>query len=104
MVRISLPALTSEPLLSIFRTIRSWCVVRGVRSLHSFPDGLRRVMESSEAVGRIEDLRSVTLESLWEEVGKESPEGYCDAVLERLCFNTEGGRIESPENGGAHRF
>ena len=76
--------------------------MRGVRSLHSIPDGL--VMESSEAVGRIEDLRSVTLESLWEEVGRESPEGYRDAVLERLGSNAEGGRTESPEIGGAHRF
>ena len=96
MVRISLPVLSSEPLRSIFRTIRSWCVAWGVRSLHSISDGL--VMESSEAVGRIEDLRSVTLESLWEEVGRESPEGYRDAVLERLGFNAEGGRIESPES------
>ena len=71
MVRISLPVLSSELLLSIFRTIRSWCVARGVRSLHSIPDGL--VMECSEAVGRIEDLRSVTLESLWEEVGRDLP-------------------------------
>ena len=102
MVSISLPILPSEPLLSIFLTIRSWCVARGVRSLHSIPDGL--VMESSEAVGRIEDLRSVTLESLWGEVGRESPEGYRDAVLERLGFNAEGGRTESPEIGGGHRF
>ena len=42
-VRISLPVLSSELLLSIFRTIRSWCVARGVRSLHSIPDAL--VME-----------------------------------------------------------
>ena len=73
-----------------------------MRSLHSIPDGL--VMESSEAVGRIEDLRSVTLESLWGEVGREFPEGYRDAVSERLVFNSEGGRTECPEIGGEHRF
>ena len=102
MVSMSFPVLPSEPLLSIFRKIRSWCVARGVRSLHSIPVGL--VMESSEAVGRIEDLRSVTLESLWGEVGRESPEGSRDAVLERLGFNAEGGRTESSEIGGEHRF
>ena len=102
MVSISLPNEPSESLMSIFRTIRSWFVARGVRSLQSIPDGL--VMESSEAVGRFEDLRSVTLDRLWEEVGRESPEGYRDAVLERLGFNAEGGRAESPEIGGEHRF
>ena len=101
-VSISLPTLPSEPLMSIFRTILSWCVARGVRSLQSIPDGL--VMESSEVVGRIEDLRSVTTESLWGEVGRESPEGYRDAVLERLGSNAEGGMTESPEIGGEHRF
>ena len=102
MVSISLPTLPSEPLMSIFRTILSWCVARGVRSLQSIPDGL--VMESSEVVGRTEDLRSVTTGGLWGEVGRESPEGYRNAVLERLGFNAEEGRTESPEIGGEHRF
>ena len=71
MVSISLAVLPSEPLLSIFRTIRSWCVARCVRSLHSIPDGL--VMESSEAVGRIEDLQSVTLESCGKKLEESLP-------------------------------
>ena len=102
MVSISLPTLPSEPLMSIFRTILSWCVARGERSLQSISDGL--VMESSEVIGRAEDLRNVTIESLLVEVGRVSPEGYRDAVLERLGFNAEGGRTESPEIGGEHRF
>ena len=102
MVNICLPTLSSESLRSIFLTILSWCEARNVRGLQSIPDGL--VMESSEVIGRAEDLRNVTIGSLWDEIGRESPDGYRGAVLERLGFTSDGGRAESLEIGGEHRF
>ena len=102
MVNICLPTLSSESQRSIFLTILSWCEARNVRGLQSIPDGL--VMESSEVIGRAEDLRNVTIGSLWDEIGRESPDGYRGAVLERLGFTSDGGRAESPETGGEHRF
>ena len=86
----------------MLRTVLSLCIARGVRSLQSMPDV--PVMESGEAVGRANDLQTVTMESLWDEVEREAPEGYRDAVLERLGFAAEGGRTESPEIGGERRF
>ena len=91
MVNICLAALSSESLRSIFLTILSWCEARNVRGLQSIPDGL--VMESSEVIGRSEDLRDVTLGSLWDEIGRESPDGYRGAVLKRLGFTSDGGRV-----------
>ena len=73
-----------------------------MRGLQSIPDGL--VMESSGVIGRAEDLRNVTIGSLWDEIGRESPDGYRGAVLERLGFTSDGGRAESPKIGGEHRF
>ena len=102
LVNISLPSLPAEPLSSIFRTVRSWCISRGVRSVHSIPDEL--VAECFDAVGRTNELRDVTLEQLWEEVGRLSADGYRDSVMERLGFTIEGERAMSPQIGGEHRF
>ena len=102
LVSMDLPRLPSEPLMSMLRTVLSLCFARGVRSLQSMAD--KPVMESGEAVGRANDLQTVTMESLWDEVEREAPEGYRDAVLERLGFAAEGGRTESPEIGGERRF
>ena len=97
-----LPSLSSESLSSMFRTVLSWCTSRGVMSLQSIPDGL--VAECVAALGRVNDLRTITLGELWKEVGGVAADGYRDSVMERMSFTVEGGRVESPEIGGEHRI
>ena len=101
-VEFSLPHLSSENVSSIMRAILSWCQSRGVRSLHRIPDGL--VAESIDAVGRAIELGSVTMDELWDEVGRTSVEEYRESVYERMGLTLDGDRVASPEIGGEHRF
>ena len=82
LVNISAPQLSSENMSSVVLTILSWCQSRGVRSPHSIPDNL--VSERSDAVGRAIDPDAVSLEDLWDEVGRESTNGYRESVFERM--------------------
>ena len=73
-----------------------------MRSPHSIPDGL--VSERSDAVGRAIDPGAVSLEDLWDEVGRESTNGYRESVFERMGFTVNGDREGSPEIGSEYRF
>ena len=60
--------------------------------------------ECVAALGRVNDLRTITLGELWKEVEGVAADGYRDSVMERMRFTVEGGRVESPEIGGEHRI
>ena len=101
-VDFSLPQLSSENVSSMIRTILSWCQSRGVRSLHSIPNGL--VAECIDAVVRAIELGGVSMDDLWDEVGMLSTDDYRESVYERMGLNPDGSRAASPEIGGARRF
>ena len=101
-VDFSLPQLSSENISSMIRTISSCCQSRGVRSLQSIPDGL--VAESIDAVGRAIELGGVSMDDLWNEVGRLSTDDYRQSVYERIGLNLDGRRAASPEIGGERRF
>ena len=86
----------------MIRTILSWCQSRGVRSLQSIPDGL--VAESIDAVGRALELGGVSMDDLWNEVGRLLTDDYRQSVYERMGLNPDGSRAASPETGGERRF
>ena len=63
---------------SMIRTILSWCQSRGVRSLQSIPDGL--VAESIDAAGRAIELGGVSMDNLWDEVGRSPTDDYRESA------------------------
>ena len=101
-VDFSLPQLSSENISSMIRTILSWCQSRGVRSLQSIPDGL--VAESIDAVGRAIEFGGVSMDDLWNEVGRLSTDVYSQSVYERMGLNPDGSRAARPEIGGERGF
>ena len=100
-VNMSLPEVSSENLCSMLRTILSWCQSQGVRSLHSIPDAL---VSDSSAVGRVVELAAVSMDDLWDEVGRSTTDGYRESVSERMGLTVDGDRVASPEIGREHRF
>ena len=101
-VNFSLLQLSSENMSSMIRTILSWCRSRGVRSLHSIPNGL--VAESSDAVRGAIELGAVSMDDLWDEVGRSSTDGFRESVYERMGSTLDRSRAVSPEIGGERRF
>ena len=101
-MNMSLPDLSSENLCSLSRTILNWCHSRCVRRLHSIPDAL--VSESSDAVGRVVELAAVSMDDLWDDVGRSATDGSRDSFFERMGLTVDGHRVASPEIGREHRF
>ena len=101
-VNMSLPEVSSEDLCSVLRTILSWCQSQGVRNLQSVPDVL--VSDSSDATGRVIELASISMDDLWDEVGRSSTDGYRESVFERMGLTVNGDRVASPEIGSEHRY
>ena len=83
-------------------TILSWCQSRGVRSLHSIPDGL--VAESFDAGGRAIELGVLSTDDFNDEVGRSSTDDYRESVYERMGLAFDGSRVASPEIVGERRF
>ena len=101
-VNMSLPEVSSEDLCSVLRTILSWCQSQGVRNLQSVPDVL--VSDSNDATGRVIELASISMDDLWDEVGRSSTDGYRESVFERMGLTVNGDRVASPEIGSEHRY
>ena len=101
-VNMSLPEVSSEDLCNVLRTILSWCQSQGVRNLQSIPDIL--VSDSSDAIGRVIELASVSMDDLWDEVGRSTTDGYRESVFERMGLTLNGDRVASPEIGSEHRY
>ena len=94
--------MSSEDLCSVLRTILSWCQSQGVRNLQSIPDVL--VSDSSDAIGRVKELASVSMDDLWDEVGRSTTDGYRESVFERMGLTVNGDRVASPDIGSEHRY
>ena len=101
-VNMSLPEVSSENFCSVLRTILSWCQSQGVRNLQSIPYAL--VSDGSDAIGRVIDLAALSMDDLWDEVGRSATDGYSESVFEWMGLTVNGDRIASPEIGSEHRF
>ena len=60
------------------------------------------VRESMESVTRAVDLQALTMDGLWDEVGRVATDGYRQSVIARMGFDAEGEQAVSPKIGGAH--
>ena len=73
-----------------------------MRSLQSIPDGL--VAESIDAVAQAIEHGGLSIDYLWDEVGRSSTDDYRESVYERMGLTLDGSRVASPKIGGERRF
>ena len=84
---VSYPLVGTARAESIFRTIKSWCVCRNVRSAASLSEAL--VTEVREVILEVPEAGGDVSDVIWNRVGRVAGQDYRNSLLSRLEVSME---------------